>query len=269
VISPACDLLITLDIDWAPDHVIDAVAARLLDAGVCATWFVTHHSDAVDRLRDRPRQFDLGVHPNLLAGSTHGASPSEVLAHCMSLVPQALSMRTHGLVQSTQLLDSVLAQTPLRIDASLLMPRAGWLRPVEHRHRDKRLLRIPCYWEDDVEMRETVPEWDRKRIVAPEPGLKVLAFHPVHIFLNSPSMDAYAHLKTKGALHNLTEIDTTPFIHEGRGAGTLFDDVVRYVSAYDTTLRLSDVYRRWNALGAQSDQTTVALLDALLGTSVD
>lgn len=34
--------VITLDIDWAPDFVIDAVAEQLVQAGVWATWFVTH-----------------------------------------------------------------------------------------------------------------------------------------------------------------------------------------------------------------------------------
>ncbi|HET7110393.1 MAG TPA: hypothetical protein VFI41_05940, partial [Gemmatimonadales bacterium] len=32
----------TLDVDWAPDCVIDHVAEELRQAGVPATWFVTH-----------------------------------------------------------------------------------------------------------------------------------------------------------------------------------------------------------------------------------
>ena len=92
-------LAITLDIDWAPDHVIDRIAAQLIDARVRATWFVTHQSPAIDRLRARPDLFELGIHPNFLNQSTHGETPAEVLAHCMALVPDARSMRTHSLVQ--------------------------------------------------------------------------------------------------------------------------------------------------------------------------
>lgn len=43
------DPLITIDVDWAPDFAIDPVANALLDAGVSATWFITHASPAIVR----------------------------------------------------------------------------------------------------------------------------------------------------------------------------------------------------------------------------
>jgi hypothetical protein len=54
------------DIDWAPDFVIDSVAATLVQIGVQTTWFVTHSSPAVDSLRDRakdPSQFPFRIDP--------------------------------------------------------------------------------------------------------------------------------------------------------------------------------------------------------------
>ena len=99
------DVLVTLDVDWAPDCVIDAVAALLIDANVRATWFITHESPALDRLRQRPDLFELGIHPNFFPGSTHGTDPKEILRHCMSLVPEAKSIRTHGLYQSGQIFE--------------------------------------------------------------------------------------------------------------------------------------------------------------------
>ncbi len=67
---------ITLDVDWAPDFMIDAAAQALVDREVKATWFVTHASPAVERLREHPDLFELGIHPNFLAGSSHGATPA-------------------------------------------------------------------------------------------------------------------------------------------------------------------------------------------------
>ena len=83
-------IAITLDVDWAPDHAIDAVAGHLIERDVRATWFVTHASPAIDRLRDRPDLFELGIHPNFAPGSTQGETPDAVLDHCMAIVPEAL-----------------------------------------------------------------------------------------------------------------------------------------------------------------------------------
>src|SRR5207244_3974947 len=81
------------------------VAEQLMASQVRATWFVTHMSPAISRLRRNPELFELGIHPNFLPGSTHGDTPDAVLRHCRALVPDAVSMRTHCLVQSTLLLE--------------------------------------------------------------------------------------------------------------------------------------------------------------------
>src|ERR1017187_7044133 len=101
---------LTLDIDWAPDFVIDFAADLLIRRRVKATWFVTHSSPAVDRLRDHPELFELGIHPNFLPGSSQGKTVAEVLSFCRACVPEARSMRTHALVQSSGLLGDVMCQ---------------------------------------------------------------------------------------------------------------------------------------------------------------
>ena len=60
------DLVLTLDMDWAPDCAIDFVSEELVSREVRATWFVTHASPAVHRLREHPELFELGIHPNNL-----------------------------------------------------------------------------------------------------------------------------------------------------------------------------------------------------------
>ena len=86
-------LVLSFDIDWAPDFAIDAVAQKLISRSVKATWFVTHLSPAISRLAERPDLFELGIHPNFLPGSDHGGSPAEVLAFMNTLVPNAVSVR--------------------------------------------------------------------------------------------------------------------------------------------------------------------------------
>ena len=53
--------VITLDIDWAPDYAIDFAAGLLIEAQVRATWFVTHDSPAVERLRQHPHPSGYGL----------------------------------------------------------------------------------------------------------------------------------------------------------------------------------------------------------------
>src|SRR4051794_10356042 len=103
---PDGGLVVTLDVDWAPDFMIDAAAAALVQHGVRATWFVTHASPAIDRLGERPDLFELGIHPNFREGTTHGDDP---IAHLLEIVPGARCARTHSLLQSTPLLERLMA----------------------------------------------------------------------------------------------------------------------------------------------------------------
>lgn len=99
--APTNDFILTLDIDWAPDFVIEQVARIMIENKVKATWFVTHESEAIERLRENDDLFELGIHPNMLSGSTHGKTEDEVLTHVKKIVPGAISMRTHGLYQTS------------------------------------------------------------------------------------------------------------------------------------------------------------------------
>jgi hypothetical protein len=225
--APRQRAAVTVDIDWAPDFMIAAMAQRLVDAGVRATWFVTHPTPALGLLREHPDLFELGIHPNFLPGSTQGESPREILAHCLELVPEARAMRTHCLVQSTPLLDLVAAETDVAVDVSLFLPHAGELEAVEHHCASGRLLRLPYFWEDDLEMARPRPAWEPDRLLEHGAGLKIFDFHPVHVFLNTEAMARYQALKEQAP--DFTCLDrerAQAAIHSGVGAGTMFDRLV-------------------------------------------
>lgn len=221
--SSATDCILSLDLDWAPDAAIDAVAQLLIERSVPATWLVTHASPAVDRLRDHAGLFELGIHPNFLPGSTHGSTTAEVLDHCMALVPDAVSMRTHALVQSTPILSEVLERTPIRVDLSLFLPRAGAVEPVEYHWRGRSLVRLPYVWEDDVELENGTLDAGFASILG-APGLKVFDFHPAHVFLNSSSMNAY-----RRVAGTLPGADLTPHVEQGRGVGPVFRELLETI----------------------------------------
>jgi hypothetical protein len=226
--------ILTFDIDWAPDFAIDGLAETLIERRVKSTWFVTHHSPAVDRLRRRPDLFELGLHPNFLPLSTHGATPEEIISHCSQLVPDALSLRTHCLVQSTPLLRTIARTTRIQADVSLFLPGMSGLRPFEQRFGSRSLLRVPFVWEDDVEMDAPAPDWHPKSILELD-GLRVFNFHPIHVFLNSTQMDPYRELTLAGKLLPLTtESEAAPLRHHGEGTRTMLESVVEYLGSRPT-----------------------------------
>ncbi|MCC6528324.1 MAG: hypothetical protein IT373_37110 [Polyangiaceae bacterium] len=222
-------IALTLDVDWAPDFAIDLAAQTLREHQVRATWFVTHRSPAVERLAAEQDLFELGIHPNFLPGSSHGSTPEAVLDACMAMVPEARSMRTHGLVQSTGIFDLVMARTPIRADVSLLLPRARHLTPHAWRRGGRSLTRLPYFWADDVEMESARPSWD----VAPlleAPGLKIFAFHPIHVALNSADFGPYERLKCEvESLRGATARHVEARAHHGPGTRSAFTEVVAHL----------------------------------------
>ena len=74
-------ILITLDIDWAPDFIIKKVDEMLKERNIKSTWFVTHKSAHLKNL-SKNRNYELGIHPNFLPNTTQGKTPKEILESC-------------------------------------------------------------------------------------------------------------------------------------------------------------------------------------------
>lgn len=216
---------------------IDEIASILTEAKVKATWLVTHGSPAIDRLRKRPDLFELGIHPNFLSGSSHGETVAEVLETCMRIVPEATTMRSHALVQSSAILHQVLELTTIRCDSSIMMPYATGLAPVGFPYPEGPLVRVPYFWEDDVEMARPNQQW-RIGDHVPGPGLRVFDFHPVHLYLNAPDLRAYDRLKTLGPLQTISQDLAAAHVATGDGPRTLFLEIIeRLARGGSQTLR--------------------------------
>lgn len=233
-------IAITLDIDWAPDFIIDAVAAMLSEVKIRATWFVTHCSPAIERLRGQSDLFELGIHPNFLPGSTHGNTPTEILRHCMELVPEATAMRTHALVQSGPLMQTVLSETSIQTDVSLFLPRMPHIIPVEYRKPQRTLIRVPYFWEDHSEVESPQTCWHFRDDVIVN-GVKIFNFHPTHVYLNMPDLSIYDRVKRLGQLQELSPNDVNLYVHSGEGVGTLFRELIDFVNRQGNSLRICDI----------------------------
>lgn len=223
---------VTFDIDWAPDWCIANCVSICSAAGVPMTFFVTHPSPILDELADNPL-VELGIHPNFFDGSSHGRTPREVLDYSFDLVPDAVSMRTHGLFQSTYLLEMISGYEQIQTDVSLYLPfhpnlEASVLHFGQH---SRRLVRLPYLWEDDLMSYRDDWNWQPWDF---EDGLKIFDFHPMHIGMNACSMDNYTLLKERLGPRSLntTKLEEVADItNTGEGARTFLESLVSAVSS--------------------------------------
>ncbi len=238
----ALRIALTLDLDWAPDCTIDETADLLRAAGVRATWFVTHDSPAVRRLRLHPELFELGIHPNFLPGSTQGATPQEVLRFCMGAAPEAQAVKTHALLESTHLLEAVLEHTPVRADLTTLLPGVCLAAPARYEWKRKVLWRLPCAWEDNFQFDALRPEWR----LADMPwlsggGIAAFTFHPLTVALNSSSNAGFAALKAEGPLQATPPSRIAALRETGLGVGAVFRELVALAARDNNSVRVRDV----------------------------
>jgi hypothetical protein len=242
------DVVLTFDTDWAPDRAIAHTVDILVASKTKATWFVTHDSPAVHELFRYPELFEIGVHPNFLEGSTQGSEPHDVMQHVMAIVPDARSVRTHGMVYSAALSRMFAVDFRLRVDSSIFLARMPHITPSEIFYGEAAILRIPYFWSDDGELTiERQPSFSfcvRKFAV---PGLKVLCFHPIHVFLNSDSMETY--LEWKRSAGSRVSPNLRPRAHRDVKAGT--ESLLREIietnpnrDGFKTLVEVADEWRR-------------------------
>lgn len=234
------DVCLTIDVDWAPDAAGDEMASLLRDYEVPSTWFVTHESPLLEFLRDRPDLFEIGVHPNFLLGSSHGKSAAAVLDRVTDLVPEAVSFRSHALVQSGPLLTQVRRDTDLRIDSNIFAPGVSGLRPFSQTTPFGSIHRVPFMWADDYWLLRTPRESSMNTVLQP-PGLKVLLFHPVHYSLNSTSLEEYRAFCEHRRNDAIASASLMPSNSSGRGIRDLFTECVAMLSKTSRATRLRDL----------------------------
>ena len=220
---------ITVDTDWAADYLIESAAAILRENEIKSTWFVTHLSPAIEGLRDNPDLFELGIHPNFLPNSTQGKDTTEILHHMMEMVPDAVSMRSHAVMQSGPILNEVVAHTSIRFDSTIFLPEMPNIEPVIHLTPHGSLKRIPFFWADDYEMMKPEPAWNFEKYID-IPGMKILLFHPIHIALNSNNLALFSDIKAKINDNDYENPEKIKHLsHDGLGSRTFFLDVIKTI----------------------------------------
>lgn len=190
-------IFITIDVDWAPDEVILDTLELLNKYNCKATFFATHNTEVFSSINEK--DIEIGIHPNfnlLLQGNNkYGENFEQVIDYYLNLYPNSVSVRSHSMTQNTPILRAF-SNAGLKFDCNhffpyqnseiLLSPFYFW---------DNNLIRIPYFWEDDVNLLFFEQKYTISQLLKNQ-GLKVFDFHPIHIYLNTYSIDHYNEAKS-------------------------------------------------------------------------
>lgn len=232
-------LVMTFDQDWAPDWAVEACVSMCLDANVPFTFFATNESPILRAIKAESSS-ELGVHPNFLPNSSHGTGTKEVLSAMAALVPEARSMRTHSLVQSSRIFAEVVNYTEIVNDVSLLIPFGSDLRASTTHYGTRSLIRLPYSWEDDEAMFRERWDWRLSSWPGDSAGYHTFDFHPIHVALNSANMTNYEALKEHLRGRPLFEAkpdEVLKFRYEGKGTATYFAELLQHRGATWMTVK--------------------------------
>lgn len=215
--------VLTGDVDWASDHCIQSYIDHAAGHGIVPTLFVTHRSAVIERAAAEGR-VHLGIHPNFLPGSSHGATTEAVLDHVFDLVPDPVASRSHCFSDNSHIAHA-LAQRGIRVDSNICCHLQEGLPVLNHWNGVRRL---PVFFEDDVHWVQG-GRWDFAgyRAAFASPGLKILNFHPFIWALNAPDAAFYA--AHRSHIPTLTGEEAARLRFDGPGSATFLDAIIGWV----------------------------------------
>lgn len=189
-------LYLTIDMDGAPEYMIDHVLSMLAEYDVPATVFATHSSPV---LHSAGENVETGLHPSIFDLS----KSRESICELKEIYPQARCLRSHGLVSSSALLIHAW-QSGLSVTSNYLMLGSPPKEPVGMLYG---IHEYPVTFMDDIGLLEGMDKARQAlaKATAPEAAVRVLAFHFVHIYLNAVCFDQYHQIKGRLADKGLVD----------------------------------------------------------------
>jgi hypothetical protein len=188
-------IFLTFDVDWASDEVLDYCLKTIKKYEIRTTFFLTHKTRLLGRLK-ADKDIESGLHPNfnpLLNGDfEYGRNIVEVLGFFKDVVPEAVSVKSHSVTQSAHILE-IFGKSGLKYECNSFIPFSARMELRPWLHLDGELIRVPLFWEDDVccldQFDCNVDSLLRRK------GIKVFGFHPIHVFLNTKTLETYYEAK--------------------------------------------------------------------------
>lgn len=207
------NIFLTFDIDWAHEEVIEDTLELCDSYSVSATFFATHKSAALKNGAIDLTRHELGIHPNfnpLLKNQSSKGDFSRICSDLKNDFPDATSVRSHSLCFGS-LIQTSYEKLGLTHDSSIIIPYQENCFPLFPWRMWDKLVRVPYMFCDYVTAMTTGMAMNE---IASRSGLKVFDFHPIHVFLNTESLERYE--QTRPIHHDPKEL----IKHRYSGYGT-------------------------------------------------
>lgn len=170
-------IALTATTEWSPSPVIEDTLDLFKEVNIPATFFSTH-----DDGLDLGSNFERALHPNFKKNK----DDEVILDEISSVYDNAIGVRSHSLHIYTGLREFYKEQD-IRYESNYLMYGEENIDPF---WMYDGVVQFPIKFMDDMWLRRGSKQTDIQNILDGD-GLKILAFHPVHIFINSPTIDYY------------------------------------------------------------------------------
>lgn len=224
-------ICITLDTDWVTDIVLGYSLDILQNANIKSTVFATGEYSSLKSID--PNLVEIGIHPNIVELDR----AEETIQKLLKIYPDAISLRNHSLVHSSRFW-AIYTRTNISFTSNYLYLGQPAIRPVLLHDS---ITECPIYFMDDYYLTQENKSFTIDDLKLSRSGLKILAFHPIHIFLNSSSLEDYD--SAKPHFHDQTALEQ--YRSDGNGIGTLFKELVSHLAGQSVSVkRLKDVSDR-------------------------
>ena len=176
------DISITVDTDWVPDLILDDTINLLSKFGIDGTFFCTNATDCDFGTHEQ------AIHPNFLSMNFE-----KHISEILELFPTAKGFRSHSLF-FTERLRPILAKKDINYCSNVMLFEHPNLKPCM---MAPSVLEFPLYFMDTFNLimkggGSTFSSDVEKQSIA---GMKVYDFHPVHVFMNTHSIEHYDSFK--------------------------------------------------------------------------
>ena len=173
------NIVLTCDIDWAPEYAIESVIETIESFGYKINMFATHDSKV---LKQNSNVFNVGIHPNFTRLNSDDFE-SEV-RRLKEMYPDSVGTRSHRNFFGQNISD-IVNKYGLIYEASVFL----WNQSFCQAHVDYNgMVRYSYFWEDGIHLDTNTP-FDISLVNLNTPGLKVLNIHPVLFYLNTVTDD--------------------------------------------------------------------------------
>ena len=216
--------ILTFDIDWASDEVLKYTLDLLEENSVKATFFVTHATDILTRIRAN-KDFELAIHPNFnqILNKQSNKSVNRIFSEIIEIVPEAKISRSHSLTNSGSW-NGLYKKNKIIYTSNYLMYLCDYIQPIRNING---IVEIPIFFADDalLYLNNNQNNLQHSSFLNIDfKGIQVFLFHPIHIALNSYSLDFYNETRK---FHKNWKKDSY-LSHQKKGIKDLLEDLINF-----------------------------------------